>query len=363
MTGAPRTAIVLTGVGLDGGPDIIRALRADPALGARIVGVDVSADQPGRHLADAFHLVPRRDDPGYVDAVAAVAESEGARVIFPLPTFDQELFSAARDELAAKGIAVPVSSPEAVRVCNDKWLLHERLTAALPAVLPERRLVGSVEEVAEGVRALGYPDRRVCLRARVSRGAIGFRVLDAGPDRLRALLHDNPGSPGSLLVSLDELLSVLGQAESFPDGLMVEEYLPGDEWDVDVLARAGEPLVVATRRNVAMRGGGATRSVLERHDEVAALTAAIVAELRLDAVVNVSFRLDADGTPKLLEINPRVPSSILTALGGGINLVALAVRQALGEQLSAAEPAWGAEFLLYSQSVVTDPGGRAVLAR
>lgn len=363
MTGDDRTSIVLTGVGLDGGPDIIRALRADATLGARIVGVDASADQPGRHLADAFHVVPRRDDPGYVEAVAAVAEREGARVIFPLPTFDQELFSAAREALAARGIAVPVSSPDAVRVCNDKWLLHERLAPVLPAVVPERRLVGSVEEVAASARALGYPGRRVCLRARVSRGAIGFRVLDGGPDRLRALLHDNPGSPGSLLVSLEEISSVLSHAAPFPDGLMVEEYLPGQEWDVDVLARAGEPLVVATRRNLVMRGGGATRSVLERHEAIAELTAAIVAELRLDAVVNVSFRLDAAGAPKLLEINPRVPSSILTALGGGINLVALAVRQALGERLRPAAPAWGAEFLLYSQSVVTDPGGRAVLAR
>jgi carbamoylphosphate synthase large subunit len=351
------TVVVLTGVGLDGGPDIIRALRADSELRARVVGVDANPEPAARYLCDAFHEVPPRSDPKYLGAVVEIARAEAAHVIYPLPTFDQEIFSAARGEIAKRGLAVPVSAPEPVRICNDKWLLYEHLERSLSEVVPETRRVTSADELARAARDFGYPDRRVCIRRRVSRGAIGLRILDRGPERLRALLEQNPGS---LLVSLDEVLDCLSQAESFPEYL-VQEYLPGDEWDVDVLCRGGVAQIVVTRRNLAMVGGGATQSVLERSEQISDVTRRVVAHLGLDAVVNVAFRHDARGAPKLLEINPRIPLSILAGLGGGVNLVALAVRQALGETIESAEPTWGGRFLRHLHSVVVDASGNRVV--
>jgi carbamoyl-phosphate synthase large subunit len=351
-----RTTVVLTGVGLDGGPDIIRALRADPAISVRVVGVDANAEQPSRYLCDQFDVVPPRDDPSYIDAVARVAARAGARVIYPLPALDQEIFARARTDLAGEGFAVPVSSAEGVRICNDKWLLYERMRETLPAVAPATQPVYSVEELAEAAATFGYPEQRVCIRRKVSRGAIGLRVLDAGTARLSALLEENPGS---FLVSLDEAIDILRQAPSFPTYL-VQEYLPGDEWDVDVLCRDGEAVVIATRHNLEMMGAGAMRSALEPSEKLASLAAEIVGELELNAVVNLAFRSDERGNPKLLEINQRIPSSILCAMAGGLNLVSLAVRQALGERLEAAEPEWGGQFLRHFQSVVIDESGAVI---
>jgi carbamoyl-phosphate synthase large subunit len=353
---AEGTTVLLTGVGLDGGPDIVRALRADPTMDARVIGVDASADQPGRHMCDRFHLVPRRDDPTYVGTVARVAAQEEARVIYPLPAFDQELFAEAKADLGRAGFAVPVSPAEPVRICDDKWRLYEHLRSSLPEVVPKTRPVSSADELMQAAEALGYPRRRVCIRRKVSRGAIGLRVLDASAARLSALLKENPGS---LLVSLDEVVDTLRHAESFPEYL-VQEYLPGDEWDADVLCREGEPVVVATRRNLEMMGAGAMRSVLEPSEALATFSREIVADLDLNAVVNMAFRADEDGQPKLLEINPRIPSSILCALGGGVNLVALAVRQALGERIESTEPEPGGQFMRHFQSIVIDPSGAAV---
>jgi carbamoyl-phosphate synthase large subunit len=350
------TTVVLTGIGLDGGPDIIRALRADPAISVRTVGVDANADDPSRFICDQFHRVPLRDDPAYVESVVRVAAHEDARVIYPLPAFDQEIFARARADLADKGFAVPVSPAESVRICDDKWLLYEYLRGTLPSVVPATQPVRSVEELSEVAASFGYPKRRVCIRRKVSRGAIGLRVLDAGAARLSALLEENPGS---FLVSLDEAIDVLRQGPSFPTYL-VQEYLPGDEWDVDVLCREGEALVVATRHNLEMMGGGAMRSRLEPSETLASLASEIVGEFGLNAVVNLAFRDDERGDPKLLEINPRIPSSILCALAGGLNLVSLAVRQALGERLQAAEPECGGQFMRHFQSVVISESGDVI---
>jgi carbamoyl-phosphate synthase large subunit len=353
---AATTTVVLTGVGLDGGPDIIRALRADPALNARVVGVDANAEQPSRYLCDQFHVVPPRDDPSYAESVAGVAAQEGARVIYPLPTFDQEIFARAKADLEADEFAVPVSPADSVRTCNDKWLLYERLRESLPAVVPATQPVHSVEELADTAARFGYPGQRVCIRRKMSRGAVGVRILDGGAARLPALLEE---FPGSLLVSLEEAVDVLTHAGTFPTYL-VQEYLPGDEWDVDVLCREGEAVVVATRHNLEMMGAGAMRSVLEPSETLASLAKEIVAELRLNAVVNLAFRADGAGNPKLLEINPRIPSSILCAMAGGLNLVSLAVRQELGERFQHTEPEWGGQFMRHFQSVVVDESGSVV---
>jgi carbamoyl-phosphate synthase large subunit len=353
---AEETTVVLTGVGLDGGPDIIRALRAEPLLRVRVVGVDANAEQPSRHLCDRFHTVPPRDDPNYVESVAQVAAEEDARVIYPLPAFDQGMFASARSELEDRGVAVPVSPAQSIRTCDDKWRLYEHLRQWLPEVVPVTRPVSSAEELARAAESFGYPERRACIRRRVSRGAIGLRVLDTGPARLAALLYENPSN---LLISLDEAIDSLGQAASFPSYL-VQEYLPGDEWDVDVLCRDGECVVVATRHNLEMMGAGAMRSVLEPSEAIAGHSRKIVADLGLNAVVNLAFRHDDRERPKLLEINPRIPSSILCALGGGVNLVGLAVRQALGERVDPVQPEWGGQFLRHFQSVVTDGSGAVV---
>ena len=347
------TTVLLTGIGLDGGPDVIRALRADPKLAARVVGVDSAPEQPGRYLCDSFHQVSPRDDPGYVGEIARIAEAEGAQVIYPLPTSDQEIFAAARDELEGRGFAVPVSPPEAVRVCDDKWLLYEQLRELRGDLIPETRRVSSAAELEKAVQDFGYPDRRVCVRRPFSRGGIGLRVLDSGPGRVQALLEAKPGSP---LVSLDELLDVLEHADEFPIYL-VQEYLPGDERDVDLLCRAGEVRAAATRRSLAMIGGAAAHAVLEPAARLEAAAREIARALGLDAVVNVAFRENEGGAPKLLEINPRVPMSILSGIGGGINFVALAVRQSLGEQIEPLTPTYGGRFLLHYRSVVTDAAG------
>ncbi len=348
--------MVLTGVGLDGGPDIIRALRADPVLRARVVGVDASPDQPAQHMCDRFHLVPPREDPGYVESVARIAADAAARVIYPLPAFDQEIFASARQDLERGGFAIPVSPAESVRTCDDKWLLYEHLRESLPGVVPDTRPVSSSEELIRAAESFGYPERRVCIRRKVSRGGIGLRVLDAGTARLSALLEENPGS---FLISLDEAIDTLAQAERFP-AYLVQEYLPGDEWDVDVLCKDGDSIVVATRHNLEMMGAGAMRSLLEPSETIAALSREIVADLGLNAVVNLAFRADDLGQPKLLEINPRIPSSILCALAGGLNLVSLAVRQELGERVEPAEPAWGGQFMRHFQSLLTDRDGAVV---
>ena len=65
--------VLLTAAGSPGTAALVRALRQNGERDVRLVGADMSERSVGRHLCDAFQLVPPGDDPGFADAVRALA--------------------------------------------------------------------------------------------------------------------------------------------------------------------------------------------------------------------------------------------------------------------------------------------------
>src|SRR5262249_34972162 len=144
----------------------------------------------GRHMCDAFHLVPAGTDPGFVDAMLDVVAREEVDVVLPQSSFDLQGLADQRDRF---DIPVLVSSPDTIVRSNDKaesYALLHRL--GVPA--PGFRRVRGAAAVDAAARELGYPDRPVCFKPVFSSGSRGFRVLDPTVDRAHQLLYKRPGS-------------------------------------------------------------------------------------------------------------------------------------------------------------------------
>src|SRR6185437_9345406 len=136
--------IVVTAAGAPGTAALLRALRENGEREVRLVGTDMSERSVGRHLCDAFHLVPAGSSPDFPEAMRAVAEQETAAAILPQSSFDLEGLAAAAGRF--EGIAVLVSPLDAIRRSNDKaetYALLHRL--GLPA--PDFRRVQGAAEV------------------------------------------------------------------------------------------------------------------------------------------------------------------------------------------------------------------------
>src|SRR6516165_2355911 len=111
------TTILVTACGAPGAARLLRALRENGERDVRLVGVDMSERSIGRHLCDAFHLVPPGSDPGYADAVLELVERERADVVLPQSSFDLPGLAAARERFP---VPVLVSGLDAVLRSNDK---------------------------------------------------------------------------------------------------------------------------------------------------------------------------------------------------------------------------------------------------
>jgi carbamoyl-phosphate synthase large subunit len=307
--------ILVSASGAPGTAALLRALRENGERDVRLVGTDMSERAIGRHLCDAFHLVPAGSDPSFADAVLEHCRTEGVDAVLPQSSFD--LLGLAEAKQRFEGIAVLVSSPDAIHRSNDKAetyaLLHRLAVRA-----PEFRRVNGAREVAVAAAELGYPERPVCFKPVFSSGSRGFRVLDPTVDRAHQLLHERPGS---VAMRLEEAMELLPE-EGGPD-LLVMELATGGERTIDGFAEGGRILLGHPKTREAMRAGLAMFFETLEDPALMDTAAKIVAELELDHFFNIQLVGE-----HVIEINPRISTIVYQ---DDLNLPYLGVKRALGE--------------------------------
>ena len=308
--------ILVSASGAPGTAALLHALRENGERPVRLVGTDMSERSIGRHLCDAFHVVPAGSAPDFAEAMLAVCREESVDAVLPQSSFDLEGLAGARDRF--EDVAVLVSSPEAVRRSNDKaetYALLDRIGVPGPAW---RRVRGG-EAVAAAARELGYPNVDVCMKPVFSSGSRGFRVISASADRREQLLTNRPGVAEA--IRLDELVELLG--EDNQTELLVMELATGGERTIDGIAREGRILLGHPKTREAMRAGLAMFFQTLDDPWLMEIAGRIVAELELDHFFNIQMVGD-----KVIEINPRISTVVYQE---DLNLPWLGIKHALGE--------------------------------
>jgi carbamoyl-phosphate synthase large subunit len=346
--------VLITGCGSEGAYGVIRGLRANEERNLCIVGLDTDPFTVSRYKVDQFHIPPRRHSPEFFHFVEEIVQRESIDVIYPIPTAELELFATRMNQFHVKGKSVIVSSPDSLRTAIHKGRLFRWMENIGFSCTPSYRIVSAWNEFISAVHGLGYPTNPVCFKPSFSTGSQGFRVLDAKIDRLHLLMNAHPTS---IFTSLEELALVLGSASPFPE-LIVMEYLPGDEYDVDVLAHNGHCLCVIPRRNQKMWYGMSLICVAEFHPGLMETAERIVSSLGLSYVISLSFKRNEAGQEKLIEINPRIPGSIICSLATGVNMPYLAIKLALGEDVTIPKVEWGTQMIRYWDEIFVLPDGQ-----
>jgi len=308
------TTVLVTASGAPGTAALLRGLRENGERDVRLVGVDMSERSIGRHLCDAFHLVPAGSDPGFADAVLEIVEREGADVVLPQSSFDLPGLAAARERFP---VPVLVSSPETVHRSNDKAETYDLLQRIGVPTVDFRRVAGA-RQVDAAARELGYPDRPVCFKPVFSSGSRGFRILDPTVDRAHQLLHERPGSVSMRLDEALELLPDEGGTE-----LLVMELAEGGERTIDGIADGARVVLGHPKTREAMRAGLAMYFVTLEDDALMEIADRIVREVAIEWFFNIQLVGE-----RVIEINPRISTVVYQE---DLNFPWLGVKRALGE--------------------------------
>ena len=335
----------MTGGGAPGAAGIIRCLKENKSF--HITLADANPDAVGRFLCDDFETIPVASDASFITDVLAICRKKEIKIILPLVTKELIPFSKHIKEFEEKGINVLVSPSHSLEIANNKSRLYEFLEwRGIP--VPAFRVVESVDQFKTAVEELGYPLKPVCFKPSVSNGSRGFRIVSEQMNELDLLFNYKPTST---YLSLPDSIRILSSG-FFPE-LLISEYLPGEEYSVDCIAKHGQPVLIVPRLRKRMINGISVEGEFVKDDTIISYCIQIITALSLHGNIGIQVKRSATGQFLILEINPRVQGTISAALGAGVNLPELAVKQELNLPISSKEleVKWNTKFSRYWNEV------------
>ena len=348
--------ILITGAGAPGAPGIIKSLRKITERKIEIYGGDVNTgNSVGVGLLDKIFQIPFAESSDFIEKVLAICLNEKIDIIIPLVTRELFVFASNKNLFLKNGIAVSVSDPEPLITANNKYLLMKYCRGNNIPV-PDFYLAKSMAEFKEAATLLGHPKEKICFKPPVSNGLRGFRIIEESQDRLFSLLNDKPNN---VFIGFEEFMSICNSGSFFPE-LILMEYLPGNEYSVDVLVDNGKYISAIPRSRDHIKMGISFVGTVVEDKEIIAYSRKVVEGLKLHGNIGLQFKRDKNGIPKIIESNPRVQGTIVLCTAAGENMVYEAVKIGLGEKIAMAEIKWGVKMIRFWDELFLDYNGNKI---
>jgi carbamoyl-phosphate synthase large subunit len=291
------TRIMITGTG---GAAAVGLLNAWRSVDAELFAADMDPYASGLFLVEPNRrlIIPRGDAVNFADHMVALCAQ--LRIDMLVPTVDAELIPLAHAEprFRSVGTTLMAAPLPALVSCLDKWVLVNAASGVVPVPKSSLLTPRFRQHHAKG---------KLIVKPRRGSGGRGIEVLGCAND-----------------------LGRLGPS----DELLVQEFLPGEEYSVDVL-RLGKdhPVACVPRLRIKVDSGVAVASRTVHDAELIDLARRITEHFDIRGIANVQFRRASDGTPRLLEINPRVPGTLSLTVASGIDMPNLWLAHTRGETI------------------------------
>lgn len=250
-------------------------MRALDGIG-KVIVTDMSELAPALYEADAFYLVPRISDAGYIDVVIDICKKENVSAIFSL--IDPELSLLAQNQLEFNNIGVTVigSNYELCEMSLDKMSMYNWLTE-------------------HGYKtARSYTNKEIFYKD-INAGKINFPVF-VKPVR------------GSASIAIRKVYDkdTIELLFSHSENLMIQEYLDGQEIGADVYIDmiSGEVVSIFTKKKIVMRAGETDKAVSFKDSKLFGLIENFVKEAGYRGQIDIDI-FYIDGEYYISEVNPR----------------------------------------------------------
>jgi carbamoyl-phosphate synthase large subunit len=136
--------------------------------------------------------------------------------------------------------------------------------------------------------------------------------------------------------------------------LLIQEYLPGEEYTVDVLSDlAGTPLLAVPRVRLETKDGISSKGKVVRDAELEWLCLELARHLGLKGPTCMQLKRDERGRPKFMEVNPRIGGGSMFTTLAGVNIPMLLLDVIAGTRIAPPTPK-EIVVLRYYEEVVLD---------
>jgi carbamoyl-phosphate synthase large subunit len=316
-------ALTSTGGGLSAAT--ITLLKQSTRHDVRVVALNAGPLPVAGRIADRYAEVPRGDHPDYVARVAAVMMDE--KVDLLLPCSDEEALSLARHRAVIEetGARLACADAETLELVSDKprcfsWLKERGFD------VPDWRLCTTAEELGAAYDHFG----RKSFAAKPARGRGNRGVYIVRDDMI-----GRTTSVSGRELHMDAETFFRDHAAALPALLpiLVCERLNEPCYDIDVLSWQGKVLRTVPRRRLNPEGMPFLGNVVEADATLSALADKLATALGLSWLYDFDVMTRADGSPVVIEVNPRPSGSMVASVAAGLPLLDDVISLAKGEPL------------------------------
>lgn len=259
-----------------------------------VVGTDAGEMVPAAKFVDTFYKIPVISDEDYINSLLKICKKEEVDMIIPLHEYEFYKLCNNRHRFKEIGTILLLSSKRILDICQNKINTYNFFL----------------------VNGINTPKT-------YSREEIIF-VINHNSELLKFPLIVKPlNGMGSMDVYKVNNIKELEFFVEYVHNPIVQEYVDGDEYTVDVLCDfGGIPVSIVPRERIEVRDGEVSKSrtvmnmkiIKETYNLVECLAKNSIANEKFSAVgpFTIQCRIDSKGIIKFIEINPR--------FGGGVPL-------------------------------------------
>lgn len=241
-----------------------------------IVATDASELGPAIYEADKYYIVPPITAAGYIDMILEICQKEKISGILSLIDPELSLLAENEERFRKIGVTVVGSSYELCETALDKMRMYHWLSEH------------------------GYP----CARSWEDRESF-YREVDAGNIHYPVFVKPARGS-ASISISKVYDRDTVDLLFKHEDGLMIQEFLDGQEIGADVYIDliSGEVVSIFTKKKIKMRAGETDKAVSFKDEKLFSIIEKFVLEAGYRGQIDIDIFL-VDGVYYISEVNPR----------------------------------------------------------
>jgi carbamoyl-phosphate synthase large subunit len=281
----------------------------------KILSTDSNNLSAGFYLSDFYEVIPEAEADDYLEVLLNIIDKYSIEVLMPSSGYDIFPFSEYKSKLKKHGVFPIVSDRKILEICRDKISTFSHLNKEFS--LPFTTL--NPQEIDT------YP---IIAKPRYGKGS-------------RDVIQVNDQK---------ELQYVSSKYTS----MIYQEYLPGDEYTIDVMSDLdGNPIVSVPRVRLQTKSGISTKGKIILDKYLIEESMEIVRKLKIIGPSCIQMKKDKIGDFKLVEINPRLGGGTIFTTLAGANFPKMIIDLVEGKTLQAPKIS-EVTVLRYFEEIVLD---------
>lgn len=276
---------------------LVRNFKKTLGSNGKIWAADINIESPALYFADEYLIVPRSDNPKFIDFIINFCKKQEIKLI--IPTRDEELLLFSKNKCLFDEIDVKlmVSDVESIEICQDK----ERFIKFC------KKHGFGIPKTYDNVKSISDNDFPLFLKPIVGKSGVDtFRVE-----------------------SFDELNEILSKDNDF----IIQECVEAPEYTIDLFADFdGKVISAVPRQRVNVWGGESLVTKTVKNMQIIDETVRLAEKLKLKGHNTIQCFFDGVNI-KFIEINPRFGGAASISFEAGSNSAEFLIKLLNGEEL------------------------------